>query len=94
MNSTTLMHVTDSDAALQQEVVNYLNGPEFPTLLGVTIRVVDGVVTLSGEVRSYYARQVLVHACRRMTRVAEVNDELRVANRNRHENSYPTRFAE
>lgn len=79
MKPTPLSPVPAADAALRQDIINYLSGPEFPTLQGVTIDVVDGTVTLRGRVGSYYTKQVLVHACRCMKRVTEVIDRLHVA---------------
>lgn len=78
MKATTVIDTTRADAALCQEVVRYLSGPGFPALHGVVVEVVDGIVTLRGTVQSFYARQLLVHGCQRVPRVAGVVDELYV----------------
>jgi osmotically-inducible protein OsmY len=81
MDTTTLVYTTPADAVLCREVVDYLSGPGFPALQGVIVEVLDGVVTLRGPTRSYYARQLLVHGCERVPHVAAVIDELQVINR-------------
>lgn len=78
MNTATTIDTKRADAALYWEVVNYLNGREFPALHGIAIEVTDRVVTLRGPVPSYYVRQLLVHGCHRVPRVAGVVDELYV----------------
>lgn len=78
MTATVLNCVTRSDAALRQTVVNALTSPEFPGTRGVIVEVTAGVVTLRGSVKSFYARQLLVHACRRIPRVTGIIDELHV----------------
>jgi osmotically-inducible protein OsmY len=79
MHMTALMQATARDAALLREVIDYLSGPAFPALQGISIEVSRGVVTFRGQVKSFHIKQVLVHACRRLPRVADVVDELRVA---------------
>ncbi len=81
MNTTTLIYTTPTDAALCQQVVDYLCGPAFPALQGITVEVSDGLVTLVGTVKSFYARQLLVNGCRRVQHVAGVIDELQVGGR-------------
>jgi hypothetical protein len=76
MNAATTSDTKLSDALVYREVVNYLSGPGCPKIRGVVIEVVDGVITLRGPVPSYYTRQLLVHGCKRVPRVARVVDEL------------------
>lgn len=83
MSATTLIYTTPADAVLCREVVDYLSGPGFPALQGVIIDVTDGLVTLRGPVKSFYARQLLVTGCQRVPRVAAVLDELQVVRRHR-----------
>jgi hypothetical protein len=78
MNAATTTDTKLSDALVYREVVNYLSGPGCPKLKGIVIEVVDGVVTLRGPVPSYYTRQLLVHGCQRVPRIARVVDELYV----------------
>ncbi|MGE5194182.1 MAG: BON domain-containing protein [Deltaproteobacteria bacterium] len=47
----------------------------------MAIEVNGGVVTLRGDVPSFYIRQVLVHRCQRIPGVVVVNDELKVHER-------------
>ena len=78
MNTATLIDTKRSDAALCRNVVNYLSSPEFPRLQKIEVEVTDAIVTLRGPVKSFYARQLLVHGCQRVPRVAGVVDELYV----------------
>jgi len=81
MSATTLIYTTPTDAALCRQVVDYLCGPGFPALQGIIVEVADGLVTLRGPVKSFYARQLLVTGCRRVPQVAGVVDELQVVGR-------------
>jgi osmotically-inducible protein OsmY len=44
----------------------------------VIIEVKDGLVTLRGDVPTFYARQIIIHECQRVPGVTRVNDELSV----------------
>ena len=83
MNAATLLYKTGADAALREEVVNRLSGPEFPQLQGVIVEVAAGIVTLRGSVKSFYARQLLVKGCKLVPHVAGVLDELQVVRSDR-----------
>lgn len=78
MNAATVNDTKLADAAVCREVVRYLSGPGLPALKGVAVEVADGIVRLRGAVNSFYARQLLVHGCQRVPRVAGVVDELYV----------------
>jgi osmotically-inducible protein OsmY len=65
-----------SDHELEHSVLNLLRDQSASRR--VTVEVADGTVTLRGEVKSFYRRQLLVHGCRRLPGVASVIDELRV----------------
>jgi hypothetical protein len=81
--TTTLIYTTPADAVLCREIVDYLSGPGFPALQGIIVEVTEGVVTLRGPVKSFYARQLLVNGCQRVPHVTGVLDELHVVGRNR-----------
>ena len=67
-----------TDGELLRDVRNFLDGQHFRAAQRMTIEVIDGIVTLRGQVKSFYTRQVFVHGCRRLPGVAAVVDDLRV----------------
>lgn len=66
------------DHELERRVRHFFKTQNPTALRGADIEVEQGVVTLRGTVRSFYARQVLVHGSRRVAGVQSVVDELRV----------------
>lgn len=66
------------DWDLKQRVVNFLRQKNVLRRENVRVDVTDGLVTLHGHVRSYYEKQLLISACRRVAGVISVSDEVAV----------------
>ncbi|HLJ12615.1 MAG TPA: BON domain-containing protein [Planctomycetaceae bacterium] len=75
-NSALILSV--HDLAVEQRVLHYLLSKNSSAARRVEIDVAEGEVTLRGQVKSFYTRQVFVQGCRRVPGVTMVVDELRV----------------
>lgn len=67
-----------SDEACQHRIQHLLQGarPEFRSLRITSHR---GTVTLAGQVRSFYLRQLAIRCCQQVGGVFRINDQLQVA---------------
>lgn len=63
---------------LKRRIESFLAGRNLPGLRQLNVRVDDGVVLLSGRVRSFYEKQLANHCCRRVAGVLEVIDSVDV----------------
>jgi osmotically-inducible protein OsmY len=68
-----------ADRELEKRVVSFLAGRHVPGLRHVQVRARDGVVTLSGQVKSFYEKQLCGDCCRRVAGVVTFVDEVNVA---------------
>ena len=79
-NRVTDFHMSlllpQTDRELERRVRTALVSRRFATTDKLAITVTGSIVTLAGCVRSYYARQVLVHGCLRVPGVQGVIDEI------------------
>ena len=66
------------DWDLKQRVVNFLRQKNVLRRENVRVDVTEGLVTLHGHVRSYYEKQLLISACRRVAGVISIIDEVTV----------------
>lgn len=80
MVATTLEAVerTSHDMDLERRVISFLWGRHVPSLRHVTVEAADGIVTLRGQVRSYYEKQLCHDCCRRVAGVLRLIDSLNV----------------
>jgi hypothetical protein len=69
---------TSADRELEQRIVASLKSHHVPSLHRVKVEVREGVVTLRGEVNSFYAKQLTQHSARRTAGDRPVIDELSV----------------
>ena len=67
-----------ADAQLRQQVLCHLLDRQMPALRRLIVHVSGGVVTLGGEVRSYYEQQLVLHCCRQFADKATVVNRVRV----------------
>jgi hypothetical protein len=67
-----------ADRELEQRIVASLQNHHVPSLHKVQVEVHQGVVTLRGEVNSFYAKQLTQHSARRVAGDSRVIDELSV----------------
>lgn len=69
------------DEELQFRVESYLKSRHFPEFESLEVEVHDGLVTLSGELNSYYEKQVAMSSCQRVAGVVRMVDEIMVSDR-------------
>jgi osmotically-inducible protein OsmY len=67
-----------ADRDLEQRVVGYLARRHVPSLRQLAIEARNGIVTVRGQVRSFYEKQLSSHCCRRVAGVVELVDEIHV----------------
>jgi hypothetical protein len=74
-------HPTDptTDRELERRIGNFLDSHHVPSLRRVRIEATRGVVSLRGQVSSYYAKQLVQHSARRLAGDGRVIDEVSVA---------------
>jgi osmotically-inducible protein OsmY len=78
MSASTLDVVSGTDRDLERRVTNYLWGRHVPALRNVLVEATDGVVTLRGQVRSFYEKQLCHNCCRRVAGVRQLVDDVDV----------------
>lgn len=67
------------DAELRKRVLGHLYGRQLPALRRLNVQVSDGVITLRGEVQSFYQQQIVDQCCRFFASQAAIINEIRVA---------------
>lgn len=70
--------LSELDRDLERRVVNYLAQQHFPQLHAVQVKARQGVVTIRGDVSSFYERQLCIHCCQRVAGVVRLNDQIKV----------------
>ena len=65
------------DRELERRVLSFM-GQRFTRTRPIEVQASQGVVTIRGDVRTFYERQLLISCCQRVAGVVRVNDELRV----------------
>ena len=68
----------EHDHDLRRRVINFLHQRHVPSLRGIEVDVRDGVVTMRGEVASFYHKQLCLNCCQRVAGVVETVDEIEV----------------
>ena len=66
------------DDDVQLRVSRFLNSRHFSNFLELDVRVRHGQVTISGEVDSFYEKQVAMTSCQRVAGVLALVDRIRV----------------
>ncbi len=72
------LRVDYPDDDLRDRVESFLFSRHFPGFRDLSVRVRDGNVTVTGEVGSYYEKQIAINSCRRVAGVLSVSDEIHV----------------
>ena len=67
-----------ADRDLERRVVNYLWSKHVASLRHVSVEADNGVITVSGQVRSFYEKQLVSHCCRRVAGVVSMVDDVEV----------------
>ena len=64
------------DRDLERRVISFLETKHVPTLRHVTVKADAGVVTLSGQVHTFYEKQLCNQCCRRVAGVRQLLNEV------------------
>lgn len=73
-----LRRQTTADRELQARIVGYLLARNAPAIGQVEVEANNGTVTLRGQVRTFYQRQLCVHCCLRVAGVVQLIDQIHV----------------
>ena len=82
MNENEQTRFDFPDADLQDRVYRFLTSRHFPAFRNLDVDVCNGVVTVVGEVSSYYEKQVALTACQRVAGVLDLIDKIIVEQKN------------
>ena len=66
------------DQELEFRVETFLKSRNFPSFKKLEVSVYEGVVTISGQLRSYYEKQVAISSCLRVAGVTTMVDQIEV----------------
>jgi osmotically-inducible protein OsmY len=67
------------DADLERRIVALLDGYHISSLRKVRVQARDRAITVSGEVNTFYAKQVLQHAVQRIGGDYQIDNQVRVS---------------
>lgn len=82
MSSTVaLLREPTNDELLARRIKNFVLSKSSPTNSTFRVRVDNGVATVSGQVRSFYQKQLWVHGVKRVAGVLRVVDDIEVLDR-------------
>ena len=81
MNTRSKLRLEGSDEDVRKRVSSLLNSRHFPVFRRLGVEVSQGSLTLSGQVHSYYEKQVAINACQNVAGVVSVVDEVEVFDR-------------
>jgi hypothetical protein len=68
-----------ADRDLRTRVVNFLGRQHFPRLRSLQVDARLGVVTITGEVKTFHERQLCINCCRRVAGVLRLDDRVEVS---------------
>ncbi len=78
MNVAKQIRMDYPDEDVRSRVSRFLNSRHFPAFRHLDISVEHGAVTLTGEVQSYYEKQIAMTSCQHVVGVLSLTDEIRV----------------
>ncbi|MBL9090114.1 MAG: BON domain-containing protein [Planctomycetaceae bacterium] len=80
--ASVVLHRMDAphDVDLRRRVQSFLHEANMPGLRQLDVEARDGIVTLSGTVRTYYEKQLSQQRCKRVAGVIRLVDNVEVAN--------------
>lgn len=81
-DSLNRLRVEFTDQDVQDRVAHFLRSRHFPAFQNLEVSVSNGAVTVSGEVCSFYEKQVALTSCQRVAGVLSLVDEVVVENHN------------
>jgi len=68
----------DSDRALEDRVMRFLEAKHVPALRYLEVKAQAGIVTLTGRVYTFYEKQLCNQCCRRVSGVRQLVNEVDV----------------
>jgi osmotically-inducible protein OsmY len=71
---------TESDRDLERRVLSFLAARHVPGLRYLAVQATNGVVTVSGQVLTFYEKQLCNQCCRRVAGVMELINAVNVIN--------------
>ncbi|HWA99484.1 MAG TPA: BON domain-containing protein [Pirellulales bacterium] len=77
--STIVASESTQDRDLERRIINYLTASHVPGARRLKVKASNGLVTLSGTLRSFYQKQLCCHVVRRVAGVVQLVDQLSVA---------------
>jgi hypothetical protein len=69
---------TDADCGLEQRVIRFLEGKHVPGLRHLAVKARGGIVKLSGQVHTYYEKQLCNQCCGRIPGLQELVNAVEV----------------
>lgn len=81
------------DDEVCRRVSTFLHSRHFPAFRHLDISVEHGAVTLTGEVQSYYEKQIAMTSCQHVVGVLSLNDEICVRGELDTETSHLSKIA-
>ena len=74
MSTSKSVWVTDCDNDVYLRVCSILQSRHFPAFRQLVVQVEQGIVTLTGQVCSYYEKQVAITSCQHVAGVSSLID--------------------
>lgn len=78
MNGVKNLRVDYPDQELQFRVKSFLTSRHYPGFERLEVVAENGAVTLTGNVDSFYEKQIAIHSCRRVAGVLILVDQIEV----------------
>ena len=78
MTTTETIRLDYPDDEVKKRVSSFLHSRNFPAFRHLDVAVENGQVTLSGEVCSFYEKQVALNSCQRVPGVLQLVDDIAV----------------
>lgn len=83
MKGIQRLRIDFPDQELEFRVKSFLSSRHFPGFENIKVNVVNGSVTLSGSVSSFYEKQVAMNSCQRVAGVIKLVDQIGVESANK-----------
>ena len=80
-NPKLIGRVDFHDQDVEQRVRTFLNSRHFPAFRRLKVDVENGSVRLSGNLTTFYEKQVALNSCQRVAGVLQLIDEIGVGNK-------------
>ena len=77
-SAVALLREASTDELLARRIRNFILSKSSPATSTFQVRVDGGIATLSGQVRSFYQKQLWIHGAKRVAGVIRVIDDIEV----------------